>query len=721
MIKLLNKQRSGWAVLAAGALVASVLAVGVVPAGAVIDRADHTTRLSACVGEAVADQMFADVSEGHVFRTAIDCIAYYEITKGTGDGTTYSPSQEVTRAQMAVFIARAAEAAGVELGEVSDAGFSDIGETWQEAQDAINRLASAGMIPSGGAFRPGDAITRAEMATFLIGLLSKATGKVTVGSGGRVLLTKGSITAEADDYFADAVAAVSDPATRSSISALYELGVTNGTGPTPLTDDDQPGLDLFYSPDGTVDRGQMAAFITRALSHTGLRPRGVSAQYDGAEVVVSVRDASRRPVAGVPVDVFWAPAAAANRVFTADRTCDHAIKADQSASLCQIDETDPATGSDGDVTVAVTGLRRIPEGGAAVWAWTGQLDGTVGRGTELYRLDIAEDADAGIATETLITTRFNASKAHFGSSVSYTLQLRDIVGNVTHGVDGVSPAQWTLSVELTGASGLQNPDARTLVSNNSGEAFFSLRVDDPDPTTVGQEVTATYTLSAADNAPPEFNTVHADGSPAATGSVIFSDAAPSIAATDAIVTVDTRRYVHVTGSTTGNTATVTVLDQYGNPFPGARVSLASTLDGVSPGGGTVNSRGSYRFAYRYSGEGGVTETLTPSYGATTASLTGTAVTVYWAADAGPHDDDSARAVLAGDVRRRHIVVNDGTGPVLLVYDDNDRFDLRGSPTSMAAFEAELATALRRDTPGVTLEWSNYRPGSDRRVTEYNLT
>ena len=179
--------------------------------------------------------------------------------------------------------------------------------------------------------------------------------------------------------------------------------------------------------------------------------------------------------------------------------------------------------------------------------------------------------------------------------------------------------------------------------------------------------------------------------------------------------------MHVTGSTTGNTATVTVLDQYGNPFPGARVSLASSLDGVSPGGGTVNSRGSYPIAYRYSGEGGVTETLTPSYGATTASLTGTAVTVYWTADAGPHDDGTARAVLTGDVNRRHIVVNDGTGPVLLVYDDNDRFDLRGSPTSMAAFEAELATALRRDTPGVTIEWSNYRPGSDRRVTEYDLT
>ena len=39
-----------------GALVASVLAVGVVQAGAVTDRADHTTRLSACVAAAAEDR-----------------------------------------------------------------------------------------------------------------------------------------------------------------------------------------------------------------------------------------------------------------------------------------------------------------------------------------------------------------------------------------------------------------------------------------------------------------------------------------------------------------------------------------------------------------------------------------------------------------------------------------------------------------------------------------
>ena len=68
------------------------------------------------------------------------------------------------------------------------------------------------------------------------------------------------------------------------------------------------------------------------------------------------------------------------------------------------------------------------------------------------------------------------------------------------------------------------------------------------------------------------------------------------------------------------------------------------------------------------------------------------------------------------------MVDDGDGPVLLVYDDNDRFNLRGSPTTIAVFEAVLAEALTRGSPtGLQLAWSNYRPGSDRRVTEYSLT
>ena len=720
MIRPTRERRSGWGVLAVGALVASVLAAGAVPAAAVTDRADRTTRLSACVAAAAEDRMFTDVSEDHAFEEAINCIAYYGITQGTGDGSTYSPSRDVTRAQMAVFVARAATAAGVDLGS-GIGGFNDIGGTWAEGRDAIDGLASRGIIPSGGAFRPDDAITRAEMATFLIGLLAKASPNVTIDSDGAILLGAPGSRTEADDHFADARASVR-AANDAEISALYELGVTKGASPAAVQDGTEPPLDFNYNPAGTVDRGQMAAFITRALAHTSVRPAGVTAQYDGAEVVVSVRDGRYQPVSQAAVDVFWATAGRAGRALLADGACrlSAVTGADQSSYPCEIDDTDPVTGRDGDARVAVAGLRRVLAGGVVVWAWTGQNEDTLDAGADAYRFDVAEGADARFATTTLVTTTFDAQKVRFGDSVTYSMQLKDPTGNVHRGVDGAEPARWTLSVNVTGHSDTPEPPEQTLVSDSSGEAVFSVpfagTFDDPNPAIPGDELTATFTLIPAGNAPPGFATVDADGRRATTATLVFSDEAPSIAT----VTIDTPDYIYVSGrGETPNRVTVTVLDQYGSPFPGAMVRLQSSGAGVARDStGVVDRDGSRRFSYLYSGAGRVTETLTAGYGVNSANEDSETETVHWTVDAGPGGDN--KAVLAGDVHRRQIVVED-SGPVLLVYDDNDRFNLGGAPATLAVFEAELAEALERDNPGRQLTWSNYSTASARRVTEYNLS
>ena len=346
---------------------------------------------------------------------------------------------------MAVFIARAAADAGVDLGDASEAGFSDIDTTWQEAQDAINRLANNNrMIPSGGAFRPKDAITRAEMATFLIGLLVEAVPTVTKDSSGAILLGEPGSRSRPDDQFPDARGA--------EITAIYELGVTRGASAAAVQDDTEPPLDFNYEPAGTVTRGQMAAFITRALAHTSVRPSGVSAQFDGADVIVSVRNAQYQPVSGAVVDVFWTPTDHVGRALSTDGTCRlrEVTPADRSTFRCEIDNTDPTTGSDGDARVGVTGLRRVPAGGATVWAWTGQPDEVLASGTDLYSFTVAEGDDVRLATSTLVTTTFNARKVRFGGTVVFTVQLQDTVGNVATGVNGIDPAQWNLSVQVAG-------------------------------------------------------------------------------------------------------------------------------------------------------------------------------------------------------------------------------------------------------------------------------
>ena len=56
MPQLVKKRRSGWAVLAAGALVASLFAVGASPAAAIDEDSeqDHKATSMACLGDAVA-------------------------------------------------------------------------------------------------------------------------------------------------------------------------------------------------------------------------------------------------------------------------------------------------------------------------------------------------------------------------------------------------------------------------------------------------------------------------------------------------------------------------------------------------------------------------------------------------------------------------------------------------------------------------------------------
>ena len=644
-------------------------------------------------------------------------MAYYGITQGTGDGSTYSPGDEVTRAEMAVFIARAAKAAGVALGS-GIGGFNDIGGIWAEARDAIDGLASRGMIRSGGNFRPNDAITRAEMASFLIGLLDKAAPNVTIDSSGAILLGPAGSRSEADDYFADARASV-HATNDAEISALYELGVTKGASAAVVQDDSKPPLDFNYEPDATVNRGQMAEFITRALAHTSARPAGVTAQYDGAEVVVSVRNRSFQPVPQASVDVFWATTARARRALFANGTCrlSAVTGADLSLFACEIDDDDPVTGRGGDVRVSVAGLRTVPVGGAVVWAWTGQNEDRLDASVDVFRLEVAEGAGAHFATTTIVTTTFDALKVPFGGAVRYSLQLTDPAGNVHRGVDGVEPARWTLSVNVTGRGAPDPPDDETVVSDSAGRAFFTVpfrgTFDDPRPAVSGDEFTVTFALIPARNAPPGFATVDPDGVRATSGTLIFSDEAPAITT----VTIDTPDYIHVSGPTVFNRATVTVRDQYGEPVPGAMVRLDSSLRGVGTITRTVDRRGSYPFDYLYSRTGRETETLTARYGLTDTSLGTTTATVYWTIDAALTGSD--KSVLGGDVDRRHIVVDD-SGPVLLAYDRNDVFNLRGAPASMADFEAELAADLRRASPSLSLSWENYATDSTRRIVEYDL-
>ena len=779
---------------------------------------DQTAETKACVGDALGDQMFTDVSDMHFFKDAINCIAYYGITNGTGDGATYSPNDDVTRAEMAVFIARAAGAAGVDLGDSMDEGFTDIGDIWQEAQDAINGLASKGMIAAGGEFRPGDDITRAEMATFLIGLLAEASSNVAIDSEGRIELGTGPFREPAVeardqfDWFADARGAVPS-GVDEAISALYELGISDGTeqiapdpppparvlvtvastvminnpafdsanpisatnpvtianpqgsslvSPQQLSFDDEgqatfsvnglpdgashqkqdksdvdiwvqilpPGaasgapkpLNLNYDPHGTVNRGEMAAFITRALAHTPVRPAGVSAQYVGAsdEVVVSVRTEDFRPEPNTTVDLFKTDTPGEDLAFNRDGSCNEVVKLDPNQYECEIDNVDLITGSNGDARTALGG---VDDGGTLVWAWTGETDDEVDEDTNPYRLSISEDEASRPATQIAVGTEFGGTKAHQGASIPWTLQLLDKDGNPTD----VWSAQSCTD---------QTTDRCTPVFvNEKGVQLARRDTNVPANTPYSQFRVLDNTADVADGA----------GTNSETFIGVFSTERSIVTDSDSDITVTVTpadEFIAANDRGASTRVKVTVTDQYGDPITGVRVHLATsrtTPASQVPTGQTtvpiannrylsVHSDGSYTFGYERSGiDTSETDTLTATLeswdhdgDAATAALTKTGMaTIQWAHEVSSGETGDDDQVREFDTDTNTIFVGDDGSVLVMYYDSNDRFNITEDGATEAATYAQFEKALSKRT-GFLLDWEITGSGF-RAVNGFTLT
>jgi hypothetical protein len=108
---------------------------------------------------------FSDTS-GHWAANWIEALKAAGLTGGYPDGT-YRPNSPVTRAEMAIFLLKAMNGAAYTPPSASPT-FSDTSSHW--AANWIEALKAAG-ITSGypdGTYRPGNYVTRAEMAVFLV-------------------------------------------------------------------------------------------------------------------------------------------------------------------------------------------------------------------------------------------------------------------------------------------------------------------------------------------------------------------------------------------------------------------------------------------------------------------------------------------------------------------------------------------------------------------------
>ncbi|MEQ8841672.1 MAG: S-layer homology domain-containing protein [Acidimicrobiales bacterium] len=176
---------------------------------------------------------FSDVPDTSFAADGVRCLYNLGVTTGT-TGTTYSPSDDVTREQMAAFLARMYKAMTGDDAPIVTHPFTDISPT-SFAKDSIAQIYGLGITTGTSAttYSPNDLVTREQMAAFIARTYEAAND---------------ATAAIVDTPFTD-VSATSFA--KDAVAKIYGLEITTGTTPT------------TYSPGDNVTREQMAAFLAR--------------------------------------------------------------------------------------------------------------------------------------------------------------------------------------------------------------------------------------------------------------------------------------------------------------------------------------------------------------------------------------------------------------------------------------------------------------------------
>ena len=220
---------SGWDADTGAGLVQALGAVQV----ADLLRAPGTLRTteSACPPGRVPAAAFGDIG-GNVHAGSIACAAWWGLAGGTGP-TTYDPAGTVTRGQLASFVARSLEAAGVAMPVAPDAFRDDDGSVHQPRIDQLAALGVVGGLGA-GVYGPDAPVTRGQLASFLVRAHGLADAvPLPVRSG----------------FFGDDDGNVHE----ANIDRAAAAGLAGGTGPS------------TFAPAAPVSRGQLASFLTRLL------------------------------------------------------------------------------------------------------------------------------------------------------------------------------------------------------------------------------------------------------------------------------------------------------------------------------------------------------------------------------------------------------------------------------------------------------------------------
>ncbi len=674
------------------------------PAGTVTREtmALFLTRLATAMGVTLgtgadpATDAFTDLPTAAASQTAINQLKALGVTAGT-TATTYSPDDNVTREQMAMFIdrllAKTAPGANGISSDTATTNISGNGKTYNftdidtgvtyEGHNSIVDLYHLGVDDSAtGAttYRPSADITRAEMATFMTNAMAHSNAR----PAGLVLqATHNAIT--------------------GASTSSHELHVSHRA-----------------AAGSTGTEGTLVDMIAYTATTT-------------ADVVA----------------------------FAATGVCSSAVNAYGGSTACKIDVSDNATGATGnfEVDLATAAVTVAESGSVQYWAWTAAtgtsyVDGTSTASTTTVTSSAGGDfarwstsnGKALTATGSTDTTSEVYMNGKNGSDITVSVQLQS--------AQGVSPLLYVAQAgckiavqNRTGAFGSASTSIvnSVIVTDAAGVATFTASKADPttgDDAATHQVITFTNPASSANTLVGcteigNFRTGAAGTDNDARLAIKWDDTAR---AAEKSTTAMTSNYVSASGLTAGasNTVSATVWDQYGVGVASTAVGMTSAINTATVSTFTVtrttNASGVATFGVnRVSAVSGM-ETFTANtsaadgdyssastywvQGVTTVDLDGSAAksspnefltgAVYGGAAA---DGLPEAAYVVADVANDTLIADLMTDEaahtyVKYTYDSNDQFTVGGVAKTMAQWETALGTAFPLGMNAAGDDWGN---------------
>ena len=744
-------------------------------ASATTQAKSDTTKLEACPASAsVPSAGFTDTTS-----TDVDCIKYYGVTTGV-TATTYEPAGTVTRETMALFLTRLATAMGVTLGDGSDQGFTDLptSAASQTAINQIKQLGvTTGTTAT--TYSPDDNVTREQMAMFIERLLGK-TAPGPNGNSDDALTTNISGDGTTYNYadIDSGVTYEGHNAIVELYHLGVSDSATGSTAYRPTADITRAEMATFMTNAMGHSNARPAGIVLQATLNAGVGAMATLNTHELH--VSHRAAAGSTGTSGTVVDVFAYKTSTNvdNAAFAATGLCKDSALVTMGSVACYVEASDWVTNSTGNIEIqlsaAAAGVQVAEAETVQYWAWTAAAGTSYVNGTTTGGSTTTLSSSYGGDHVYMSTSHDNATEVSedygpatsdcmdgkMGSDITITLQLKRSTG--TSAALNVADAGVSIGVNsATGTHGGSNvaTDIQNsiVVTDASGTATYTASKAEPtagdgNDTATFQMITFTNSAAANTAAAKTAITMFTKGAAGADSSddaicIHWQDTARDDAS---VATSVSNGYVSATTTGAGatNTVTATNYDQYGVGISGASLGLTSVVDmagastysvtmttnssGTATWGVTRDNATSTREIFRVNDDDDNNASATAYWviaPGTTAldgeETTGSVPTNFitesaytYAVAAG--DGNPEAAWVAFDAANNKMVADlhvDDTAHTYVVYtyDSNDQFHgASGAAQTMAAWEAAWAL-IGKNAAGVLTAADDWGSGGYAKV------